>query len=51
LGAEAAVTGSFEKALVALTINPLIPSDDLAEDVLQALLEAHKEYLPLFFKQ
>lgn len=50
VGAEAAVTGSYDKALLALTINPLIPSDDLAEAVLQQLLEAHKEYLPRFFK-
>ncbi|MDX8288709.1 6-phospho-beta-glucosidase [Metabacillus indicus] len=50
IGAEAAVTGSYDKALLALTINPLIPSDDLAEKVLQELLEAHKEYLPHFFK-
>lgn len=50
VGAEAAVTGSYDKALLALTINPLIPSDDLAEAVLQKLLEAHKEYLPHFFR-
>lgn len=50
VGAEAAVTGSYDKALLALTINPLIPSDDLAEAVLQKLLEAHKEYLPQFFR-
>ncbi|PQZ57126.1 MULTISPECIES: 6-phospho-beta-glucosidase [Bacillus] len=49
VGAEAAVTGSYDKALLALSINPLIPSDDLAEAVLQELLKAHKEYLPLFF--
>ncbi|MBJ8007341.1 MULTISPECIES: 6-phospho-beta-glucosidase [Bacillus cereus group] len=50
VGAEAAVTGSYDKALLALSINPLIPSDDLAEAVLQKLLEAHKVYLPLFFR-
>ncbi|MEC2054479.1 6-phospho-beta-glucosidase [Peribacillus psychrosaccharolyticus] len=50
IGAEAAVTGSYDKALLALTINPLIPSDELAEMVLQKLLEAHKEYLPRFFQ-
>ncbi|MGE7878458.1 6-phospho-beta-glucosidase [Peribacillus muralis] len=49
IGAEAAVTGSYDKALLALTINPLIPSDDLAEVVLQKLLAAHEEYLPQFF--
>ncbi|MGE7592488.1 6-phospho-beta-glucosidase [Peribacillus frigoritolerans] len=51
IGAEAAVTGSYDKALVALTINPLIPSDDLAEMVLQKLLKAHEEYLPRFFSE
>lgn len=51
IGAEAAVTGSYDKALLALTINPLIPSDDLAELVLQKLLKAHEEYLPQFFNQ
>ncbi|MEH6941113.1 6-phospho-beta-glucosidase [Bacillus sp. JJ722] len=50
IGAEAAVTGSYDKALLALAINPLVPSDDLAEEVLRSLLEAHKEYLPQFFK-
>ena len=51
IGAEAAVTGSYDKALLALTINPLIPSDDLAEEVLQKLLKAHEEYLPQFFHE
>ncbi|MFS0784734.1 6-phospho-beta-glucosidase [Bacillus sp. 1P06AnD] len=50
IGAEAAVTGSYEKALLALAINPLVPSDELAEKVLQLLLEAHKPYLPHFFQ-
>ncbi|UPM54857.1 6-phospho-beta-glucosidase [Gottfriedia acidiceleris] len=51
VGAEAAVTGSYEKALLALTINPLVPSDEVAKEVLDALLDAHKEYLPLFYKE
>ena len=51
IGAEAAVTGSYDRALLALTINPLIPSDDLAEEVLQKLLKAHEEYLPQFFQE
>ncbi|PEL12311.1 6-phospho-beta-glucosidase [Bacillus sp. AFS017336] len=50
VGAKAAVTGSYELALLALTINPLVPSDEVAKEVLDALLDAHKEYLPLFFK-
>lgn len=45
---EAAVTGDYNKALVALTINPLIPSDKMAKIVLDELLVAHKDYLPQF---
>ncbi|GIN86390.1 6-phospho-beta-glucosidase [Heyndrickxia sporothermodurans] len=50
VAAEAAVTGSYDKALLAMTINPLVPSDELAKVVLDEMLEAHKEYLPLFFR-
>ena len=45
---EAAVEGNFEKAILALTINPLVASDSLAKVVVEELLEAHKEYLPQF---
>ena len=45
---DAAVTGDYNKALLALTINPLIPSYKVAKIVLDELLEAHKEYLPQF---
>lgn len=51
LAVEAAVEGSYEKALVALTINPLIPSDKMARILLDEMLEAHKKYLPRFFNQ
>ncbi|WP_195695196.1 6-phospho-beta-glucosidase [Priestia megaterium] len=51
VGAEAAVTGSYEKALVALSIHPLVPSDELAKTVLDELLQAHRKYLPVFFKE
>ncbi|MBC2196038.1 6-phospho-beta-glucosidase [Listeria booriae] len=50
LTAEAAVTGDYDKALLALTVNPLVPSDTDARVLLDELLEAHKEHLPLFFK-
>ncbi|SFJ88143.1 6-phospho-beta-glucosidase [Thermoflavimicrobium dichotomicum] len=49
IASEAAVTGSYEKALLAMTINPLVPSDEIAKKVLDEMLEAHKEYLPQFF--
>lgn len=47
---EAAVEGDYNKALLALTINPLIPSEKMAKILLDELLEVHKEYLPQFFK-
>ena len=48
-GCEAAVTGSYDKALLALMINPMVSSQKYAIEVLDELLEAHKEYLPQFF--
>ncbi len=47
---EAAVTGDYDKALLAMMINPLVGSQKIAVQVLDELLEAHKEYLPQFFK-
>lgn len=46
--AEAAVTGNYETALLAMTINPLVPSDTIAKQILDEMLVAHKEYLPQF---
>jgi len=50
VAAEAAVTGNYHKALVAMTINPLVPSDAIAKQLLDEMLEAHREHLPQFFK-
>lgn len=47
---EAAVSGNRDLAVTALNMNPLCPSDELANIVVDELLEAHKEYLPQFFK-
>ncbi|MCL1936748.1 MAG: 6-phospho-beta-glucosidase [Defluviitaleaceae bacterium] len=47
---EASVEGDIEKAILALSINPLTPSDKLAKEVTMKLLDAHKKYLPQFFK-
>ncbi|MFO1442091.1 6-phospho-beta-glucosidase [Bacillus sp. Bva_UNVM-123] len=49
IAAEAAVTGDYNTALLALTINPLTPSDKIAKAILDEMLEAHKEHLPKFF--
>jgi 6-phospho-beta-glucosidase len=45
---EAAITGDYNKALHAFTINPLIPSGKMAKTLLDELLIAHKDYLPQF---
>ena len=49
-GAKAAVTGNYNDALTAMMINPLVGSQSEAIPVLNELLEAHKEFLPQFFK-
>ncbi|MEH7274678.1 6-phospho-beta-glucosidase [Neobacillus vireti] len=49
VAAEAAVTGDYNTALLAMTINPLVPSDKIAKQILDEMLEAHKEHLPKFF--
>ena len=50
VAAEAAVTGDRDLAILALTINPLVASDTLAKQIVDEMLEAHKKYLPQFFK-
>ena len=45
---EAAVTGDYNTALVAMTINPLVQSEKMARILLDELLEAHRDYLPRF---
>lgn len=48
LAAQAAVTGDYNTALLAMTVNPLVSSDVDAKAILDEMLEAHKEYLPQF---
>lgn len=50
IAAEAAVTGDYNKAVLALAINPLTPSDTIAKKIVDEMLEAHKKYLPQFFQ-
>ena len=45
---EAAITGDYGKALQAFTANPIVTSGNKAKELLDEMLEAHKEYLPLF---
>ncbi len=51
MAVEAAVTGDYGAALQALTLNPLVPSGKVAKGVLDELLDAHREYLPQFFRE
>lgn len=48
---EAAIKGDRDLAVTALNMNPLCPSDEIANTVIDELLEAHKDYLPLFFNK
>ena len=48
LTVEAGVTGDYDKALIALTINPLIASIDLAKKLLDEILQQNSSYLPQF---
>lgn len=50
LGAEAAVEGNYEKALLAMITNPLVANDREGHKMLDELLQAHRSYLPNFFK-
>ena len=47
---DAALEGDVNKAILALTINPLTPSDSVAKAIVNEMLEAHKMYLPQFNK-
>jgi len=45
---DAAVSGDYHKALLAMTINPLVHSDTVAKEILDEMLEANKPFLPQF---
>src|SRR5699024_3280099 len=47
---DATIKADTNLAVAALNLNPLCPSDELANIFVDELLEAHKEYLPQFFK-
>lgn len=45
---EAAATGCYDTALQAFTLNPLVTSGEAAKKLLDEMLEAHQDHLPLF---
>jgi 6-phospho-beta-glucosidase len=46
---EAGVTGSRQSALMAMMVNPLVPSFEVACALVDEMLEANRDYLPQFF--
>jgi alpha-galactosidase len=50
MAVEAGVRGSYDLALRALTIDPMIDDPQIARALLDDYLEAEKDYLPQFFK-
>lgn len=50
LTTNVAVSGNYDDALVAMTINPLVQSEITAKKILDEMLEAHRKYLPQFYK-
>lgn len=50
LTTNVALSGNYDDALVAMTINPLVQSEITAKKILDEMLEAHKKYLPQFYK-
>ncbi len=48
LSVEAGVDGDYQKALQALTIHPLVPSAQVAKELLNDIIEQNKDYLPQF---
>ena len=51
LTVTAAVTGDYNTALMALSVNPIVPSSNAAKSILDEMLEANKNYLPQYFKK
>lgn len=45
---RASITGNYEDAYLAMVMNPLIGEEADSKRLLDALLEAHKDYLPQF---
>lgn len=48
LTTNVALSGNYQDALVAMSINPLVQSEITAKKILDEMLEAHKQYLPQF---
>jgi len=50
LSAQAAATGDYDTALLALTMNPLSGSDIVCKSVFDEMLKAHRALLPAFLR-
>jgi len=43
---EAALTGSYQRAVQALALHPLVPSQSIAKQILDGYIEAHGTLFP-----
>lgn len=50
VASQAAISGDYGTALLAMSMHPFVQSEAIAKPLLDEMLQAHKEYLPLFFK-
>jgi alpha-galactosidase len=50
LTVEAAINGDRHLALQAMLLDPLVPSVEIAESMLDELLDVHSEHLPQFYE-
>ena len=50
LSVDAAVEGSYEKAMQCLLLDPVINDMDIARNILDDYLETYKEHMPQFYK-
>ena len=46
---QAGVSGDRREARLAMLLNPLVPSWEVASALVDEMLEANREYLPQFF--
>ncbi|MCI8401395.1 MAG: 6-phospho-beta-glucosidase [Lachnospiraceae bacterium] len=45
---DVALSGNYDDALLAMTVNPLVQSEITAKKILDEMLEVHKKFLPQF---
>ena len=49
LTVEAAITGNHQKVIQAMAVSPMVANKDIAQELAERLLKAHKNLLPQFY--